>query len=151
MTTSFNLGIVGGIVKQPKIFLGIAGGIVKPVQNAYVGIAGGIVKQVYSAIPPLVVTLTQYSIVRSRTGPGALVTSVTFATASGGNGVYAYAWTRVLGSVAITTSTPLVSGTTFGATVASGDDDLAYFVCTVTDGLGNVGVSPQISVEIIGI
>lgn len=89
--------------------------------------------------PPIVVTLSDTSILASRSGAGFVQTATVTASASGGNGSFTYAWTRLTGDTEITAQSPSLAATRFQATVATGSLFEADFRCTVTDTNGKSG------------
>ena len=88
-----------------------------------------------SGFPPIVVTLSDTSVLASRSGSGFVQTAIVTATASGGNGgPYTYSWSRILGDTQITAQSPSSAATRFQATVGTASFFNADFQCTASDG-----------------
>lgn len=87
--------------------------------------------------------------VSSRGVSASPITPPVTATASGGAGGYAYAWSRVSGDAGVTANTPAAASTSFSATLTpSVDQKDAEFVCTVTDAASVVVVSEIVEVSL---
>ena len=81
-------------------------------------------------------------------GSGTVATDPITATPSGGTPGYTYAWVYSGGDGSVTPVSPTSATTTFNATVASGDDKIAYYTCNVTDSASNMASSNTVTVEI---
>lgn len=86
--------------------------------------------------PPVVVTLSDTSVLASRSGIGFVQTAIVTASATGGNGgPYTYTWTRTSGNTEITAQNPSNAATRFQATVNIGSSFEANFQCVASDGV----------------
>jgi hypothetical protein len=86
-------------------------------------------------LPPIVVALSDTSVLALRSGSGFVQTAEITATASGGNGgPYTYSWSRVSGDTEITAQSPSLATTRFQATVGTSSTFNADFKCTASDG-----------------
>jgi hypothetical protein len=74
-------------------------------------------------------------------GPKTLITSNVTVSTQGGSGSPTFAWSRVSGATAITATSPSSATTAFTATLSSGQEVSAVFLCTVTDPSGAVRTS----------
>ena len=101
------------------------------------------------AFPPVTVSLSDSSVLASRSGAGFVQTAIVTATASGGNGgPYTYAWTRTSGDTEITAQSPSNTATRFQATVGTADIFNADFSCVATDGTrSSDGVACSVTIE----
>ncbi len=100
------------------------------------------------AFPPITVSLSDTSVLASRSGSGFVQTADVTATASGGNGgPYTYSWTRTSGDTEITAQSPTNATTPFQATVGTSSIFNADFTCTASDGTRS-GTSGACSVTI---
>lgn len=76
-----------------------------------------------------------------------LTTNQSTATATGGDGSYTYQWEHVSGT-ALTVVNPNSATTAFRTTLSPGQSRSAVYRCKVTDGLGNVAYTNNVSVSI---
>jgi hypothetical protein len=99
--------------------------------------------------PPIAVTLSDSSVLASRSGSGFVQTAIVAASATGGNGgPYTYAWTRVSGDTQITAQSPSSAATRFQATVGVSSLFNADFQCIASDGVQfSEGVLCNVTIE----
>lgn len=102
-----------------------------------------------SGFPPITVTLSDTSVLASRSGSGFVQTAVVTASASGGNGgPYTYAWTLSSGDVQITAQSPSSAATRFQATVGTASFFNADYQCIASDGVRfSEGVLCNVTIE----
>lgn len=95
------------------------------------------------------VGLSTTSVSGSGSAPGSGITSSVTATASGGSGTgYTYSWTRVSGDSATSATASTSATTAFLHGGSSAGTFASVWHCTVTDSLGNSGVSGNVSASI---
>jgi hypothetical protein len=127
---------VGGTLKPVVSAKVNIGGVLKAVASVKINV-GGVLKAGDIFTPPggggFSASASDYAPYGSRTGPGFVTTTSVTITPTGGHSPYTYLWTKTAGSGSITTATS--ASTTFGASVAPGDDEVGAFQCVVTDAL----------------
>ena len=98
-----------------------------------------------AAVPPVLVAVSETTLVAARSGAGFLQTDPVTATASGGNGgPYSYTWTRASGDTEVLATAAGAATTRFSADLGVGDTFSATFICTASDG-SRSGVSVAVS------
>jgi hypothetical protein len=130
----------GGTARRIKTPWAIdAGGTARRAKKIWIIDAGGTARLVFAS--QVVAVATPNTAQASGLGPVTLQTNSVLVTATGGSGVYSFAWTLVSGSavpVPTTTSGPSCS---WGAHILAGASLVATWQCTVTDSAGTVGVA----------
>jgi len=111
--------------------------------EAYVG---GAWKTAAMFLPPLTLSLST-QVVSGFASSGTVYTNAVTVTPSGGQAPYSYAWSRVSG--AGTVANAAAATTNFTDTPGWGNTTEGYFICTVTDALGNVAVSEQVQATFV--
>lgn len=122
------------------------GAVLRTINHAYVRTASGL-KQFFSTFSVVASSAVIFGVGYSRFGGTTTVTSSSVtATATGGNGIVSYAWSRSSGSTAINAVTPNSATTQFRATIASDTELDAVFICTATDASGQTATTGSVNV-----
>lgn len=102
-------------------------------------------KQVFGALAANLSTTT-VSGARNNSGTVLVTSGSVTASGAGGSPPYNYAWTRTDGGGHSWTITdPTLATTKFKTNVAHGASEVATFICTITDALGNTAVSDPVT------
>lgn len=107
---------------------------------------GGAWKTAATFLPPVTLALST-QVVSGFAFGGTVYTNNVTVTPSGGQAPYTYAWARVSGDGAV--ENPAAATTNFSDTPGFGNTTEGYFICTVTDALGNVAVSDQVQATFV--
>lgn len=107
---------------------------------------GGEWEQSASFLPPLTLSLST-QVVSGFAFSGTVYTNAVTVTPSGGQTPYSYAWSRVSG--AGTVANAAAATTNFTDAPGWGNTTEGYFICTVSDALGNVAASEQVQATFV--